>query len=496
VNDPLVARTHLGPVRGFAGEGVNIWRGIRYAAPAEGALRWRPAQPASPWHDVRDATAYGTRSMQERPAGLPPFPDGDGDAPEGEDCLFLNVCGPAAPSPEPAGYPVLVWLHGGGFHFGSGADMIGDGDGIAREGVVVVSVNYRLGALGFLYLEDVLGAEYADAENCGLSDQIFALDWVRRNVAAFGGDPARVTVTGVSAGAKSLMNVLASPLARGLYHGAISDSGGDHTATREQAIAVRSRLTAALGVSVEELPDVPAADIQAAQKQVAPGMSTWVWRAMTGTRFLPERPTVAVAAGSAAGVPLLAGTARDEAGVYDDGDPRASDQADAVLTEIFGADGAEEVLAAYASNRPDATPRQVRRAVMGDERYGIPTIRLLEAQAVHAPVWRWRFDGPVPGRDGIPRAGYHGDATGAFWRDTTPGGSALRDEWLTLIKTGRASAAWPEYAQDRSTFVVRSADDAVTGGVAAGIVADPDGVERRCWDAAEWQPGSWWADAP
>lgn len=183
-----VAITRQGAVRGVTNDGTISWRGIRYAAPPTGALRWQASQPAEPWEGILDVTTFPTRALQVLAAELVP-PGGatpsDDDSPMGEDCLFLNITAPTQSADSPC--PVLVWFHGGGYTWGSGANFIGDGTALALEGTIVVTVNYRLGALGFLKLDHLLGEQYASSANAGLLDQIAALKWVRDNVAAFGG---------------------------------------------------------------------------------------------------------------------------------------------------------------------------------------------------------------------------------------------------------------------------------------------------------------------
>ena len=282
----LVA-TRAGAVRGVDLGDVLVWQGIPYAAPPVGELRLRPPQPAVPWQGVREATAPGNAAMQSVLPGLPaPVMD--------EDCLYANV---AAPPPDGRLRPVLVWVHGGGYLTGSGVDMYGDGRLFARtHDLVVVSFNYRLGSLGFLDIGDSSGVS-------GLLDQIQALRWVRENIAAFGGDPKRVTLYGLSAGAKSVANLLATPLTRGLIHRAASSSGGgDHVATPAQAKAVTVRFLRELGVSADRVREVPAAEMLAAQDAIATGAKAlWIWRPVIDGTVLSGRPIDAIAAGAAAG---------------------------------------------------------------------------------------------------------------------------------------------------------------------------------------------------
>ncbi|MGH2486313.1 MAG: carboxylesterase/lipase family protein, partial [Ktedonobacterales bacterium] len=216
-----IVQTRDGVVRGTVADGVVSWRGIPYAAAPVGDLRFHAPRPMQPWPDVRDATAFGLICPQ-----LPDQMDalfGVEAPPSGEDCLTLNVWSPTA---DDALRPVMVWIHGCAFENGSSAALWYDGTRFARDGdVVVVSLNYRLGPLGFLCLDELGGAEYAGSGNVGLLDQIAALRWVRDNITAFGGDPGNVTVFGESAGAMSIATLLGTPSARGLFHKAILQSG-------------------------------------------------------------------------------------------------------------------------------------------------------------------------------------------------------------------------------------------------------------------------------
>lgn len=273
--EAVVIATAQGNVRGVVLDGLRAWRGIPYAQPPVGPLRFRPPQPPESWRGSRAAAEFGPVAWQSE--SVSPL-TGEPDALDcREDCLYLNVTAPAA-APPAGGYPVLVWIHGGGYVQGSGpGELVGDGAALARRGLVVVTFNYRLGALGFLQLTDVAGQQFGDSGAAGFLDQVAALRWVRANIAAFSGDPGRVTVYGVSAGAKSVANLLASPLARGLISRAICSSGGaEHIASPDQAVRVRRRLLRALGLAddatgVQGLLDLPAAELVAAQDAIASG---------------------------------------------------------------------------------------------------------------------------------------------------------------------------------------------------------------------------------
>jgi len=221
---PARVRIDTGELQGVIGDGVEVFKGIPYAAPPVGDLRWRPTQPAAPWTGVREAADFGAECMQGRfgppPPTAPPVP-----APS-EDCLFLNVWRPAGASAT-AKLPVMVWIHGGGFVFGSGSSPFTSGTQFAKQGVLLVSFNYRLGRFGFFALPALSQERPGELKgNYAYMDQIAALQWVKRNIAAFGGDPDNVLVFGFSAGGVSVHSLLASPMALGLFHKAIAESGG------------------------------------------------------------------------------------------------------------------------------------------------------------------------------------------------------------------------------------------------------------------------------
>jgi para-nitrobenzyl esterase len=491
----LVVRTATGAVRGARRDDVLTWRGVPYAAPPVGGARWAPPRPAEPWGGVLDAREYSPRAPQVVPTVLvPPSLRQPTDACErqSEDCLYLNVCAPARP--VEGGAPVLVWIHGGGFHFSSGPDMIGDGAVLAREGIVVVTFNYRLGALGFLQLRSALGPSFASSGNCGLMDQMAALRWIQDNIAGFGGDPSRVTIAGNSAGAKSVANLMASEAATGLFAGAISSSGGDHVLDLDGAAGLCAQLLGRLDLprlTPERLRAVPAEDVLAAQHELAAGVrATWLWRPVVDGRLLRTRPTSALSAGSASGIPLLAGANQGEAVGYDDADPSAAELAPVVLDEVFSG-RAREVLAEYARAFPSASPRDLRRTVMGDERYCAPTLRLVDAQSAHADVWRYDL-ATVDPTDRAPAR--HGADVPLVWdiglEEASPQTRALalgvRGAWSSFIRCSRPTlggTSWPAYrAQDPRTMVIDFPSRARSGLTPV----------EQLWRDHEWTPGPWW----
>src|SRR6516162_491063 len=404
VSQHSVVHVRDGAVRGKAESGVWAFLGIPYAAAPFGANRMRPPQPVQPWHGGRDATAYG-----------PTVPKGDYPPqyarlfPEvvipGEECLNLNVW-----TPDAAGsLPVLVWIHGGAFMNGSGSVGAYNGAAFARDGVVCVTINYRLAAEGFLFLDDGIA-------NLGLLDQLAALRWVQANIPAFGGDPARVTVAGESAGAMSVVTLLSMPQAQGLFAQAIAQSGAAaHTLTRNQARMVGGYLAGTLGVPADRaaIKAVPlerlvqAASDLVTEVQTAPDPAKWGPLALSLLPFapavdgvvLPQAPLTAIAAGHGKDVRLLTGSNRDEARLFLVAPATIDLINDAALEIAATAYGlSADSLALYRAGRPGASAGDILAAVVTDWFFTIPAIRVAEARTrgASAPTWVYRFDYPAP----------------------------------------------------------------------------------------------------
>ena len=265
------AATTAGMVEGFESDGILQFRNIPYAASPEGRGRFRAPQPVQPWSGVRDATQHGAVAPQA--ASMLESMLGAKQRPMGEDCLTLTVTTPALDGSR----PVMVWIHGGGFQTGSSSVPWYDGRQLARHGdVVVVSINYRLGALGWLRVDHLLGDEYAGSGNNGLRDQIAALSWVQDNIAGFGGDPEQVTIFGESAGGMSVATLLGTPAASGLFHRAVAQSGACHNiAEPDEAAAVTAAVLRELGgdggADPEQLLTAPAEHLVAAQEAAVAG---------------------------------------------------------------------------------------------------------------------------------------------------------------------------------------------------------------------------------
>jgi para-nitrobenzyl esterase len=395
VNTDTIVETRSGRVRGRVADGVHSFRGIPFAAPPVGPNRLLPPQPVAPWSGVRDALAYGPKPPQ------PPYPPQVAMllppevAASGEDCLTLNIWSADLGS---AGLPVMVWISGGRFEYhGTSASPWYDGGHFARDGIVCVTFNYRVGAEGFLYLGDA-GA------NRGLLDQLAVLEWVQENIADFGGDPRNVTIFGESAGGMSVGDLLSMPRAEGLFRRAIAESGSaHHVTTAATARRIGQYLAEKLGVEPTRnaIAAVPVARMLAAQEEMLgelganPDPERWgevaanslAWEPVIDGDVLPAPPIDRIAAGAGAGVDLLAGTNTEEWRLFMVPFGAIEQVTDEALTGVMAAHGlpVDRALAAYRTMHPAASPGDLFAAVMSDWYLRIPTVRLADAHAKHSP---------------------------------------------------------------------------------------------------------------
>jgi para-nitrobenzyl esterase len=489
-----VVRLRDGAVRGTVSSGVLAFLGIPYAAPPFGANRMRPPQPVQAWAGVRDATAFGATVPK---GDYPPqytalFPE---VVIPGEECLNLNVW---TPDMGASGLPVLVWIHGGSFMNGSSSVGEYDGATFARDGVVCVSINYRLAAEGFLFLGD-------GPANLGLLDQVTALRWVQENISWFGGDPARVTVAGESAGAMSVTTLLSMPLASGLFAQAITESGaGAHTLTAAEGQLVGGYLAEALGVPAdrEAIGAVPldklvrAASDLVVEVQTAPDPTRWGQLSLSLLPFapvvdgsvLPAAPLPAIRAGQGSDVPLLTGTNRDEARLFLVAAGTIDLIDEPTLAAVAGAYGLSgDALAVYRANRPAGGAGDVLAAVITDWFFRVPAIRVAEAHcaAGRAGTWMYRFDYPEPG-DNHGLGACHG-AELPFVFDTITRGEVrprLGDAPSQAV-ADRVHRAWVEFVSSGDPgWAPYDPVGRTTGLLAESVLAadDPAGDERALWE--------------
>jgi para-nitrobenzyl esterase len=483
-----VVETSAGRLQGASERGLHVFRGVPYAAPPSGVLRFRAPQRTAPWAGVRDATRSGPAAAQY---ALPFFSWINAAARSpGEDCLTLNVFTPGL---DGARRPVLVWIHGGGFLVGSGSTVVYEGHTLAERGdVVVVTINYRLGALGFGHLGSVLGSEFADSTNLGIRDQIAALEWVHENIDRFGGDPANVTVFGQSAGGMSVATLLGAPRARQLIRRAICQSGAaDHVIEREEAERVASALLRRLGgppPSQASLGKIPIETLLDAQRSVMAELVDWntlmTFLPMVDGDVVPEQPIEAIQRGATAEIPILTGATLEEWKLFGLVDPGIGrfDEADlrARLAEVLPADApppadaARDFQRALGERSAARSPREVWSAFQTSRVFHAPSARLAEAQqqgggSVHSYLITWRAPAlrralgachaiEIPfvfGNEGNPLArplsGLNGDGH-RFARQ-------LQRSWLAFARTGNPGhdrlPTWPRYRPDeRATMVL------------------------------------------
>jgi para-nitrobenzyl esterase len=481
-----------GTLRGWSEGGVRRFLGVPYAAPPFGERRMLPPQPASAWEGEREALQYGPTVLK---GGYPPPYDELLPEPTvpGEDCLNLNVW---TPQGDPSGLPVLVWIHGGAFVNGSGRVSIYDGTAFARDGIVCVTINYRLGADGFLDVGD-------GHTNIGLRDQIAALRWVGDNIAAFGGDPGNVTIAGESAGGMSVTCLLSSPLAAGLFRRVIAQSGaGHHAIGPDDAQRIAKELATRLAVDAtrEAIAAVPTDRLLAAQAalseeiQLAPDPGRWGQVAANLMPFepevdgdvLPARPVDSVAGGQGSDVDLLVGWNTDEHRLFlhPAGAIEATD--DALLAVVAGALGLSgDAVAAYRSARAGASPGDVLAAVSTDWFFRIPAVRLAEARASGpGRTYMYEFAWRSPVMDGGLGACHALELPFVFDTLAADGvaglagadppqslADAMHAAWVAFIRDG--DPGWAPYDEaSRSTMRFDTP---------SAVVDDPYGAEREVW---------------
>jgi para-nitrobenzyl esterase len=488
------ANTTSGTVRGELADGVIRFLGIPYAASPTGPRRFRAPAPAERWDGVRDCLAFGP--TPPKPDYAAPF---DQLLPEpnipGDEWLNLNVWTPDLTGSA----PVLVWIHGGAFSNGNSAVPMYDGHTFARDGVVMVSINYRLGVDGFALLPDA-------PPNRGLLDQVAALEWVRDNIAAFGGDPANVTIFGESAGGMSVSTLLGMPRARGLFHRVIAQSGAAQAgADPADARLVTAELSEVLGLaataaslSALDLDKVVAAqatvrDAMAAAPDPArygPSVVAWsmAFVPVIDGDILPVHPQAAIAAGHGGDVPWLAGTNTEEFRLFFVPPGLAAMVTDETLPVFTGAVGIDAaVTARYRANRPDASPGDVFCALITDRFFRLPTFAAAQARLAAggaAPTYLYEFGWRSPVLDlgaahavEIPFVFDNlaaADAAGLLG-DAPPAGLAadLHATWIRFATTGD-----PGWQRFDPTCPVMTWD-----GERAEVVLDPRGDERRSWSA-------------
>jgi para-nitrobenzyl esterase len=469
------ARVESGEIEGAVANGVIVYRGVPFAAPPLGELRWREPQPAAPWKSARQATSFAPACMQEgvsMPGEKPPVVS--------EDCLYLNIWTPAKADER---LPVMVWIHGGGYTNGSASMPLYWGDRLAQRGIVVVTIAYRLGPLGYLAHPDLTAeSPRKSSGNYGLLDQIAALRWIQKNIAAFGGDPQRVTIAGQSSGGMSVSMLMASPLARGLFHGAIGQSGGlfEPAQIAPQYLLTNAErdgeeyATALGAASIAALRKLPAADLMR-------GRAGRVSHPVIEPYALPAGPHDAFASGAYNDVPVLVGFNAQEA--------RSTTDVTSVKAATFAADIERSfgplpapLMSAYP-HATDAQARQARLDLERDLRFGwdMWAWARLQAQSGRNRVHFYYFKHEPPFPKGSAHEGWgashfaelwymfdHLDQEQWSWSAADRELAALMSHyWTNFVKSGDPNSdgmlSWPDFRVDGK--VLHLGESAVVDGV-------------------------------
>lgn len=493
----VIAETAYGRVEGYEDDAIKVFKGIRFGAPPE---RWQPSQAPQPWDGVADATHAGAMAPQilrERRLFNTELP------PQSEDCLFLNVWTPAI---DAGRRPVMVWIHGGGFTGGTGASEVYEGKSLASRGdVVVVTINYRLGPLGFLRLSEITRGAISSTGNEGMLDQVLALQWVKENIGNFGGDADNVTIFGESAGAMSVGCHLAMPASEAFFHKAIAQSGACHNAhPAMRANTVADQLLrmleidpvdtdALLSISAEALLGAFAKYLGERSDATVGGMP---FQPVVDGAVIPEHPIRCLRNGSAEMKPVMVGATTEEWKLFLSMNPADSILDDESLVMRLGRSipkgRVDHVVDVYTEGLTDremnATPAELFSAINTDRVFRIPGIRLAETQLQRAgQVFSYGFDwrSPLPGmgachalelpfvfgthaKEGISNFAGSGPAAQRLSED-------MQDAWVNFARDGNPGD-WPTYAKNRATKFF---------GRKTRVEDDPQKEERLVWEGMD-----------
>jgi para-nitrobenzyl esterase len=500
-----IVTTRSGKLEGNVDDGLYIFKGIPYAAPPVGELRWMPPQPVKKWNGVRPAKKFGPIAPQNMMVGGPMAGFGEVE-PQAEDCLFLNIWTPGL---DNAKRPVMVWIHGGAFTIGSGSSAMYDSDRLPKRGnVVLVTINYRLGMLGFLRLKDVTGGKIPATGNEGLMDQVAALKWVRDNIAAFGGDPKNVTVFGESAGGMSIGCLMAMPSAKGLFHKGILESGVGSTAgPLAPANTIGEHFLKTAGIkkdNIKALRALTPAQLLDIEMKMRTGLAgpgevakiTATAPVIDG-EIIPDVPNKLAKKGSAKEIPVIIGTNLEEWKLFGMMQPGFGKLDEAEMLKRLGAFmpaiSVKRLVVAYRKareKRGDATsPAEILSAIQTDLMFRMPALELVEAQwdnkqLAYSYLFTWKSPvmGGALGACHALEIGFVFGKYDATFCGTGPDADKLarcmQDAWLAFARTGDPSCEcigkWPVYGKQRMTMILDKECRAE---------AAPYEEERLAWDS-------------
>lgn len=496
-----IVETNFGKVKAQNQDGILAFKGIPYAAPPMGELRWQPPQDPWPWAGAIDGGEYGKWAPQNRSDMVAIMGAELGEHAEG--CLSLNIWTPAA---DDAGRPVMVWIHGGGFTIGASSQGVYDGRELSRHGdVVVVTINYRLGLLGFANLKEATGGRIPATGNEGLLDQIKALEWVRDNIELFGGDPDNVTIFGESAGGMSAGALLGMPEAKGLFHKAIPQSGACHTAAPlSSASLVGEAIMKFTGLDAQGLMTASVDDLLRAQRHIEGGkvegyplsaIGSLPFRPVIDGNILPALPIDSVRKGAVAQVPIMAGSTLDEWQLFGAFQPAITKLDEETMPKRLArlVDSAyiprlvEAYREALLQRGIEPTPPQIFIAIQTDRIFRMPALRLMEAQQSHnAQVYSYLFDWQSPAAKGVMKSCHAVELAYVFGTHTKPGAAKFygegpmadalakhtMDAWVAFARHG--NPGWDAYdTENRVTHIFGENNRTENA---------PYEIERKAWD--------------
>jgi para-nitrobenzyl esterase len=473
-----LVETRCGRLEGVFTNNLYIFKGVPYAAPPTGEFRWMPPQPCKPWAGIRPANNFGSIAPQI----VFPFPGRTGKLEQqNEDCLFLNIYSPGLDGDR---RPVMVWIHGGAFCMGSGSMQMYDGRALATNGnIVLVTLNYRLGFLGFLNLGEITGGKIPSTGNEGLQDQIAALQWVKENIAMFGGDPGNITVFGESAGAMSVGCLLNVPEAKGLFHRAIMESPvGEMAHLLDMSVKIAGEFIRTVHLHADDisaLRTLPVKKLLQAQREVAErsGLGIALALPVVDGAVMPRVPLKSFEAGFGHRVPTLVGSNLDEEKAFMIMDRKLHKlDEEGLLNAISGFVAAEDVprlVGIYRKTRATrgepVTPYEIYAAVSTDIKFRKTAILIADAQCKYARggynylfCWKSKMaKGALGACHGLDVGFVFGNYRAVFGENGSPAdkfSKQMQDSWVTFSRTGnpscRSLGEWPQYCDERATMIL------------------------------------------